>query len=49
MSAPHEHRHVNLASVDLYGEIEPLVRAAPDNGISPGSGVATSSDAHNSH
>ena len=45
MSAPHEHRHVNLASVDLYGEIEPLVRAAPDTGVSPGSGVATSSDA----
>ena len=45
MSAPHEHRHVNLASVDLYGEIEPLVRAAPDTGVSPGGGVATSSDA----
>jgi hypothetical protein len=28
MSASHEHRHVDLAGVDLYGEIEPLVRAA---------------------
>jgi hypothetical protein len=45
MSAPHEHRHVDLASVDLYGEIEPLVRAAPDTGVSPGGGIATSSDA----
>jgi len=45
MSASHAHRHVDLAGVDLYGEIEPLVRPAPDTGESPGGGVATSSDA----
>ena len=45
MTTPHEHRHVDLASVDLYGEIEPLVRPDPDTGESPGGGVATSRDA----
>jgi hypothetical protein len=45
MTAPHEHRHVDLAGVDLYGEIEPLVRPDPDTDESPGGGVATSSDA----
>lgn len=45
MTAPIEHRHVDLASVDLYGEIESLVRPDPDSGESPGGGVATSSDA----
>jgi hypothetical protein len=45
MTTPLEHRHVDLASVDLYGEIEPLVRPHPDTPESPGDGVATSSDA----
>jgi hypothetical protein len=45
MTTPLEHRHVDLASVDLYGEIEPLVRPPPDTPESPGDGVATSSDA----
>jgi hypothetical protein len=45
MTTPLEHRHVDLASVDLYGEIEPLVRPHPDTPASSGDGVATSSDA----
>ncbi|MDT7554151.1 MAG: hypothetical protein QOI16_2687 [Pseudonocardiales bacterium] len=45
MTTPHEPRHVDLASVDLYGEIEPLVRPAPDTDEAPGAGVATSADA----
>jgi hypothetical protein len=45
MSAHLGHRHVDLASVDLYGEIEPLVRPHPDTPASPGDGFATSSDA----
>jgi hypothetical protein len=45
MTTPHEHRHVDLAGVDLYGEIEPLVRPEPGTDDAPGGGVATSSDA----
>jgi hypothetical protein len=45
MTAPLEHRHVALAGVNLYSEIEPLVRPNPDADASPGGGVATSSDA----
>ncbi|HEY0813157.1 MAG TPA: hypothetical protein VGE11_07730 [Pseudonocardia sp.] len=45
MTAPHEHRHVDLAGVDLYGEIEPLIRFAADAREAPGGGVATGNDA----
>lgn len=45
MTAPLAHRHVAPASINLYGEIEPLIRPTPDVGEAPGRGVATSSDA----
>jgi hypothetical protein len=45
MSAPHQHRHVNLASVDLYGEIEPLVRPAPTPAYHPAAASPPANDA----
>jgi hypothetical protein len=42
------HRHVNLAAVDLYGEIEQLIRREPQHAeatAAPGSGVASKRDA----
>lgn len=43
-----EHKHVDLAAVDLYGEIEQLVRRAPQRSeadAAPGTGVAGHHDA----
>jgi hypothetical protein len=43
-----EHKHVDLAAVDLYGEIEELVRRGPQRSeadAAPGTGVATNHQA----
>lgn len=43
-----EHKHVDLAAVDLYGEIEQLVRRGPQRAeadAAAGTGVASNHDA----
>ena len=43
-----EHKHVELAAVDLYGRIEQLVRREPQRSeaaAAPGTGVASNHDA----
>jgi hypothetical protein len=45
MTTPLEHRHVDPASGDFYGETSPLVRPPPDTLESRDDGIATGRDA----